>query len=122
MTTNSQTFCPNGPCPPRIFFYQAIQISVSVGGSYVMACNSSFVTVGLLYDLNNFNPTSVFTYLLTSDPGLVGENGQFVIEYIFKSMTQYTLVAAAYFWNVTGPFTIKAFGPGSVSFTNILIA
>jgi hypothetical protein len=94
---------------------------VSIGGGYVMISNSSFTTVGILYELNNFNPSSVFENALASDPGMVDGNGQFLIKFIFKPMKQYTFVTASYFWNVTGAFTITTFGPGSMNFTDILI-
>jgi hypothetical protein len=94
---------------------------VLIGGGYIMISNNSFSTVGFLYELNHFNPSSVFDNALTSDPGHGSINGQFLIAFILKPKKQYTFVTAPYFWDVTGTLKITTFGPGSMSFTNILI-
>jgi hypothetical protein len=98
------------------FYYQAIQVTVAVGGSYTFTSNSLFDAYGYLYN-GFFDPLYPSQNLIASDDDSGGGNGQFQISRSLQSGRIYILVVTTYNTGITGSFTIRATGPASAAMT-----
>ncbi|CAF3061034.1 unnamed protein product, partial [Rotaria sp. Silwood2] len=99
----------------RMYYYEAIMISVPETGNYGILSESSMDTYGYLY-LNHFNPLNIEENLIAGDNDK-GDNLQFGIGYNFKSTKKYILVVTTKDPLVVGPLSILAVGPKAVTFT-----
>ncbi|CAF4100912.1 unnamed protein product, partial [Rotaria sp. Silwood2] len=121
LTFNSQTFCHRTDnCLDSPFFYEALQLNISMDGNYTFLCNSSMDTYGYLYN-NTFDPVYPTMNILAIDDDS-GGNYQFMFSMFLQTLSQYILVATTYNKNITGPFTITAHGLAPVGFTRINIS
>ncbi|CAF4022554.1 unnamed protein product [Rotaria sp. Silwood1] len=110
-------FCHRTNCSDSAFFYEAIQLNVTVNGYYTFVCNSSMDTYGYLYN-NTFNPAYPAMNVLTKNDN-AGGNLQFMLSRSLQTLSRYILVVTTYYKNITGPFTITAMGSASVGFSRI---
>ncbi|CAF1441666.1 unnamed protein product [Adineta ricciae] len=116
LTSNSESY--TRPTTPHgsIFYYQAIEISVSVTGIYLIQSNSHLDTYGYLYD-NNFNPTSPNeNILLSNDDG--GGNQQFLLTIVLQAVHKYILIVTTYGVGVTGTYSIVGLGSNTILFSS----
>ena len=115
MTKNSAVFNIVSPYVGTFkYFYQAIQLHISINGYYFIKSNSSRDIRGYLYN-NTFNPNDLSTNLLSQNDN-IGGTDQFRIEFTLQEMTRYILVVAAYNVTMDEEFSIMTGGPGSVVF------
>ncbi|CAF3488506.1 unnamed protein product [Rotaria socialis] len=110
LTNSSQTFTRYGST--GTFYYQAIQINVSVTGNYSFACFSAANAYGYLY-VNTFDPSNVNVNLIAQNSG-TGGNFQFYITIVLQPGSTYILVVTTYAPGVTTAFSITASGPTSI--------
>ena len=112
LTTNSESFSRE-KCGP-LNYYQALQIDVAVSGQCVLWSSSSMDTYGYLYQ-DRFDPVDPSTNrIISNDDGC--DDGQFRLQYFLQKSTSYILVVTSYRENTTGPFSIRTWGGGNVSF------
>jgi hypothetical protein len=114
LTTSSPTFIRPGGS--GIFYYEAIQIIVSVTGNYSFTCQSPVDTYGYLYN-NTFDPSNVNVNLLAQD-NEIGGNFQFFISILLQSGGTYILVVTTNASRVTTTFSIIKAGPAGISLPN----
>lgn len=99
------------------FYFEAFEISVETSGTYTLTSESDMDTMGFLYQ-DSFDP-SVPTGNLVNEDDDNGEGvHQFSIEHYFEAGKTYILVVTTHETSETGDFTVKGFGPGSVSLTS----
>lgn len=98
-----------------MFYYQAIEITVSTAGYYTLLCNSAMDTYGYLYN-NSFNYLLPDLDILSSDDDS-GGNHQFMFTIPLQSLLKYILVVTTLGEEVIGTFSLIATGPGLLSFS-----
>ncbi len=112
MSSSSPRFTrPNGNTGSQ-YSYQAVQVIAYTTGTYILKSNSSFDSYGCLYD-DSFTPLYPSKNLITTDDDGAG-SGQFQISRNLQFGSTYILVVTTYSADITGSFTIRASGPGSV--------
>jgi hypothetical protein len=95
------------------YYYEAIQVNVNETGTYNLLSSSDIDTYGYIYN-HSFNPTNPFmNQLLEDDDGCA--NLQFKLIAQLQSNTTYILVVTTSRPDVTGAFSIKAFGLSDVN-------
>ncbi len=120
ITIYSSTLTNNNPKFYRrksfrsIFYYEAIQVNVSITGTYTLKSNSTMETYGYLY-IHSFTSSNILNNLLIEDDDSGGSN-QFQIKYVLQQNTQYVLVVTTYRSRVIGTFSIIGTGPGSITY------
>jgi hypothetical protein len=120
LTTDSSTYARRGSLKEANYFYQAIQINVSLSGYYTIVCTSSMDTYGYIY-INAFDPIYPPANLLSYDDDSGGDH-QFMFKVYLQILTEYILVSTTHYQNITGSFTITAIGPELVSFSQLDIS
>ena len=120
LTNSSQMYCRQGNCVSLMFYYEAIEINVTMTGNYTILCNSTKDTYGYIYN-NSFDPSFPNQNLLSfNDDG--GGDQQFIFRTFLQTITQYILVVTTNRVSVTGAFSIIATGPELLSFSKINIS
>lgn len=99
------------------YYYQAIQVTVSMTGTYIFMSNSSLDTYGYFYS-NSFDPLSPSVNLIASDDDSNGAR-QFRINLTLQFQSRYTLVVTTHGPNGIGYFLVKAIGPASLELISI---
>ncbi|CAF1088909.1 unnamed protein product [Adineta steineri] len=117
LTTYSPTFIRPNRLFGTIFYYQAIQISVSISGFYTISSVSTIDTYGYLYN-NSFNSSVPSRNLLSSDDDS-GGNSQFMFIIYLQAMAKDVLVATTYTAQIKGIFSIIGLGPSLISYTRL---
>ncbi|CAF0975805.1 unnamed protein product [Adineta steineri] len=120
LTINSQKYCSVSPCSVPNTYFQAIQLNVSISGTYTFLCNSSIDTFGYLY-YNTFDLSNPAINLITSNDDGSG-NTQFQLPVVLQISTRYILIATTFNPNTIGPFTITATGVAPISFSSINVS
>ncbi|CAF1080631.1 unnamed protein product [Adineta steineri] len=106
---------PTGYSPNH--YYQAIEITATMSGTYIFISNSSFDTYGYFYD-GSFDPIYPSLNLIAlNDNG--GGNLQFCINVTLQFQHKYILVITSFGYNIIGTFLVKAIGPTSLNLTPI---
>ena len=108
LTTTSPKFARTGS-GSALFYYEAIQVTISVTGNYTFRSNSNTDMYGYFY-FNSFNPLNPLLNLLTSNDDS-GGNFQFLLTTYLQTGTIYILVATTYSPSVTTSFSITRSGP-----------
>lgn len=108
LTTSSRKFHRPGSSVPS--YYEAIQLSVPITGTYTFKSDSSIDAIGYLYS-NSFDPTDSSRNLSTEDDDS-GGNQQFLITYDLIYGQIYFLIFTTYTPRSTTSFSITASGPG----------
>jgi hypothetical protein len=117
LTNSSQTFTRYGGS--GIFYYEVIEIIVTVTGNYSFTCYSPVDTYGYLY-ANSFDPSNVNVNLLVQDNDSGGDF-QFYITILLQSGGTYILVVTTYAPGVTTTFSIITAGPASINLPNTTV-
>jgi hypothetical protein len=115
LTVNSPTYNRTGSS--GVFYYEAIQVVVSVSGLYSFRSNSGIDSYGYLY-LNNFNPFRPMDNLLTYNDDS-GDYQQFLINIGLVSSNTYVLVFTTYSPITTTMFAVIGLGPGRVNYVRL---
>ena len=118
LTSNSPTFIRQGESS-GYYYYQAIQVLVSMTGTYILTSTSSMDTYGYLYSYS-FNPSYPSQYLLASNDDGNG-NRQFRIDSQLQRGSIYILVVTTYTSREQGSYYVTAVGPASVSLSSMTV-
>jgi hypothetical protein len=117
LTTSSQIFYRPQSLTNDYHYFQAIQVTVSVGGIYIFKSNSTADTRGYFYQ-DSFDPSVPTANLVTEDDD-AGGMLQFSIRVNLQSTRTYILVVTTHRQSVTGTFSVSAAGPSIASLTAI---
>ena len=101
-------------CRPLDHYYEALEINVNTSGFYMFSSESSFNTIGYLYE-HEFNPyDSIDNSLAQSDDYCY--NGQLrIIAYLKFNITYTLIVTTSYVSaNQQGPFSVFVKGPDAI--------
>jgi hypothetical protein len=93
------------------YFYEAIQMTVSVSQNVTIISDSSLDTFGSVYD-TSFEPWNASANLLAFDDQSAG-NDQFELHQLLNPGNTYILVVSTYWSWDTGSFSITATSPSS---------
>jgi hypothetical protein len=116
LTANSSTYSRTG-CDTSNYHYEAIRVNVAKTGEYNLRSNSRIDTVGYIYK-DNFNLVDPSENLLSqNDNGCVER--QFKLNVNLQVGTTYILFVTTSSPNITGAFSILAYGPSTVSLSRI---
>ena len=83
-------------------------------GNYVIQSNSSIDTYGYIFNSSVRQITNARGAFMFNDDN--GGNRQFKMEIVLQSMINYTLVVTTFGRDITGPFSVIAYGTAPVSF------
>ena len=102
-------------CGTEKFYYQALQINVSVSGHYSFASRIANLTHGYLYrdTFDPFDPSR--TEITSNKEGC--DRLKFLLYFFLQANTTYILVITTYNVAETGPFFITAVGTDTINFT-----
>ncbi|CAF1567080.1 unnamed protein product [Rotaria sp. Silwood1] len=118
LSSNSPVFYrPNGYIGD-IYYFQAIQITVSVTGAYSFTSNSDMDTRAYFYE-TFFDPSTPLVNLITDDDDSGDDIFQFRIDVNLQSGRTYILVVTTHGDYVTGSFRVLASGPASLGLMSI---
>ncbi|CAF4440000.1 unnamed protein product [Adineta steineri] len=98
-------------------YYQAIEITATLSGTYIFMSSSTFGIYGYFYE-NSFDPYYPNLNLIASNSD-DGDNKQFRINFTLQFQRKYILVITSFGYNITGAFLIKATGSTPLLFTPI---
>ena len=110
-------YCQLEPCTNGRYFFEALQITVNVTGTYRIKAQSSFDSYGFFYN-NSFDRTSPVTNLLGEDDESA-DSMQFLMSFTLDVLHRYVLVVTSYYEGETGKFIILSRGPGSTTFVRL---
>lgn len=114
LSKTSQIYCRAINCSQSMFYYESIDLNISIEGLYSIQCNSSMDTYGYIYN-NTFNSSFPTENLINqNDDG--GGYRQFLFSMYFNSLTKYILIVTTYLEDTTGPFSILVAGPTFLDF------
>lgn len=99
------------------YYYQAIQLTISINAYYTFVSDSSIDTYGCLYS-PSFDPSNPSHNLIICNDDGAGRR-QFLINQYLDTYTTYILVVTTYSIHTSGSFTVQTTGPASVGFTSI---
>ncbi|CAF3518604.1 unnamed protein product [Rotaria sp. Silwood2] len=106
---------PNGG--GGIYYYEAIQMTVSISGIYNFTSSSSMDTFGCLYN-NPIDLSYPLQNLITTDDD--GNGGQqFRITYNLRAGYTYVLIVTTFDTAVRGIFSVTATGPTRLNLVSI---
>ncbi|CAF1246345.1 unnamed protein product [Adineta ricciae] len=118
LTNDSHLFCRENTCSEATYYYQAVELNISITGTYILFSSSGMDTVGYLYQ-DVFNASSVQSNLINfNDDGSIYIN-QFMLQVVLEAMTKYILVVTTYNEYDTGSFSIVVLGDGTVGFAEV---
>ena len=118
LSPSGQVFSRPGDTTQRQFYFQAIQVTVPMAGTYTFRSNSTLDTRGYFYD-TFFNPYNSSANLITEDDDSGGQL-QFRIQVSLVSGKTYILVVTTHRENVTGSFSVSAGGPAILGLVPIV--
>jgi len=118
LTDHSPTMSPDIN-PNATTYFEAVEISVSVNGTYNIASIGSLDTVGYLF-INSFNINFQSINLLIRND--YGTDQNFGMSYRLGASQKYFLLATTYNSRVTGSFQISIFGPSAVNFIKLNVS
>ena len=100
------------------YYFEAIQVTVPVSGSYTFVCNSTIDSYGYLYN-DTFNPYHPSANFLQADDDRAG-NHQFLLNSPLSVNGKYVLVPTTFIVNKTSKFSIIGYGfGGMINFTKL---
>ncbi|CAF0790659.1 unnamed protein product [Adineta steineri] len=120
LTINSQMYCRTSVCSTPNTYFQAIQLNVSISGTYTFVSNSSMDTYGYLY-YNTFDPNYPPVNIIILDDDGDGAR-QFQLTAHLQISTRYILVVTTFYQDITGSFTITATGMAPIGFSSINVS
>ncbi len=110
LTTNSQMYSRDSR--RSNYYYEIMEIKVFEDGIYHLVSESTIDTYGSIYQ-DTFHPVLPCVNLITQDDDGTCDK-QFMVNLYFRAITTYILVVTTHSPNVTGSFSIVAFGPNNV--------
>ena len=105
--------------PSATTYFEAVEISVSVNGTYNITSIGSLDTVGYLF-INSFNISFQSINLLIRNDD--GADRNFGVSYTLGASQKYFLLATTYNSRVTGSFQISISGPSAVNFIKLNVS
>ena len=113
----TQQYDRNGGAYP-FYYFEAIQVTVPVSGSYTFICNSSIDSYGYLYN-DTFDPYHTTVNLLQENDDGAG-NRQFLLNWTLSVNGKYVLVPTLLSANTISKFSIIGSGSGGmINFTKL---
>ncbi len=97
----------------KYYYFESIQVSVSIMGTYTFISNSPINTYGYLYR-DQFNPADLSLKLISENDDSNGQ-GQFRITAILQTGQTYILVVTTFSPSITGEFSIVSSGLATVN-------
>jgi hypothetical protein len=119
-TVKSPIFSRDTDQMAKQYYYESIQVSVPIMGTYTFTSNSLINTYGYLYD-DEFKSTDPSLKLISQDDDSGGQ-GQFKITAILQPEYKYMLVATTYSPEAIGEFSIVSSGPAAVDVYSTRVA
>ncbi len=116
LTTNSSRYDRTNNFTSN-YFYESIELNVNTTGYYRFVSQSNIDTYGYIYQ-GNFYPSNPSMDIHEEDDQS-GGNNQFELIADLRSESKYILVVTTYIEDITGPFSIVAYGPDQVQFIPI---
>lgn len=116
LSMNHEIF-PRDECGTSKYYYEALQITVSVNASIMFYSNSSVDTYAYFYQ-HTFDPFDLTMGLLASDNN-GRDSRQFRLHVSLRENTTYTLVVTTNIANTTGAFSVTVVGGAEINFTRI---
>jgi hypothetical protein len=113
---NHDTF-PRDECGTSKYYYEALQITVSVDASIMFCSNSNMDTYAFFYQ-HTFDPFDLSTGLLASDDNGCDDR-HFRLCVPLRTNTAYILVVTTNTTRTTGVFSVAAVGGAEINFTRI---
>ena len=99
------------------YYYQALRVTISASGTYILTSVSSMDTYGYLYN-GSVDLSDTSQNLITFDDD--GGGGiQFRLSSYLSSGSSYVLIVTTHRERQTGHFSIRASGPATVIFTEL---
>lgn len=98
------------------YYYQTINVTVSVTGTYTFSSSSTIDIYGCLYN-SSFDPSYPDLWLAPDND--LGGDGQFLISYNLEHMRSYILLVTTFQPNVTGPYLIRTTGPAQLNLSSV---
>ena len=117
LTGNSQRYDRSGGGVWPFYYFEAIEVNVSIPGNFAFTSNSSIDTYGYFYN-GTFDPYYPLSNLLQSNDDDAG-NLQFRINIYLANTGSYVLVFTTFLTNEQGAFSIFVSGADSVIFTKL---
>ena len=117
LTGNSQRYDRSGGGAWLFYYFEAIEVNVSIPGNFAFTSSSSIDPYGYFYN-GTFDPYYPLSNLLQSNDDGAG-NLQFRINIYLANTGSYVLVATTYQPNMQGAFSITGSSAGSVIFTKL---
>jgi len=105
--------------PSATTYFEAVEISVSVNGTYNITSIGSLDTVGYLF-INSFNISFQSINLLIRNDD--GADRNFGMSYRLGASQKYFLLATTYNSRITGSFQISISGPSAVNFIKMNVS
>jgi hypothetical protein len=102
--------------PNNNYYYQSIQLFISMNSTYTFTITSSINAYGSIYS-GTFNPSQPYENLLPSN-ALYDGNGQFNINIYLPADYTYFLVITTNLPKITGSFSIYVYNPAIVYFVD----
>ena len=96
------------------YYYQAIQVTVPIIGSYTFISSSTFDAYGIIY-ADTFLASEPMANIIAQDDG-ANDSGHFYLTAYLKADIPYVLVFTTNKQNKIGSFSIVASGPDQVTF------
>ena len=115
LTSTSATFTRSGTS--GIYYFEALQVTITVSGIYIFQSGSNMDDFGYLYQ-TSFNPSIPSSNMFASDDDS-GGSWRFRITVSLEAGTTYILVFTTFAAGATGPFSVTGGGPGALSFTRL---
>ncbi|UJR13296.1 hypothetical protein I4U23_000314 [Adineta vaga] len=100
------------------YYYEAIQVTVSISGVYTFTDLGTMDSYGYLYK-NDPQPIDTCGNLLIENDDMNEDSTQFQIQYTLQSDMVYILIVSTYDAETFGEFRIRAMGPDIVDFHRI---
>ena len=97
------------------FYYQALQVTIPISGTYTFTSTSTMDTYGYIYT-NALDPSNPFENLITSDDSS-GGHSQFLLTVYLSSSSSYVLIVTTFIANSVGSFSVTAAGPTEIDLT-----
>lgn len=116
LETSSLKFCRQGSYSGT-YYYEAIHVTASTTGTYIIQSYSSMDTYGFIYT-GTFDPSNTPSNLFMYNDDGAGNN-QFQFTVILEAGMTYILVVSTFGQYATGAFSITAKGPGTFTYNNI---
>ena len=95
------------------FYYEAIEVTTTLTGSYTFLSSSRMDTYGYLY-FGSINASDLSSNLLTFNDDS-GGNLQFLFTYTLQAGSTYIVVFTTFNETATGPFSLGVYGPSGVT-------